>query len=235
MNPKKLIITLLILLLIAVLVFFNLPLEKRRAHDIRFGNKLIVNIENYQSRFGHLPRNWDWKTLEELGFKINRIGTEPDYIRINDNEYQLTFLDSFDGPYLLYNSTEKKWKKDFPKMPEKEETDLPLASGTTTNELSLLTDEVMEAAEDAILISIENMQKPEIERELNFPTDKYNVPFTLKEKKEFKIRSCTFIKDTDICVIGFLPVEEDIFGLKFMVEFDLKNKKALSVYMQADS
>lgn len=78
------------------------------------GNKLIENIDSYQSKFNELPKNDDWETLESLGFNIEMLGTQPSYECNQNGEYELVFLEGFDGPYLMWNSNEKKWKIDFP-------------------------------------------------------------------------------------------------------------------------
>ena len=207
--------------LVAVLIFFNLPLETRRSNDIELGNQLIANIENYQGRFGHLPRNDDWEVLEQLGFREDN----PFYNKINDVEYEILYLEGFDPPYFFYNSREKKWKEDFPSFAQTKEMEKGYP----------WTTDVIETAKDAILISIENMQKPEEEQDPNFPTNKYNIPFSLKEKKEFQLSSFTIKKDSDIYEMEFQPVGEYKSGSRFTVDFDIKKSKAICVYMKPDA
>lgn len=75
------------------------------------------NIETYRKLHKKLPDNDDYRTLEKLGFKMEYIGTKPDYIVDSvGSSYELTYLEGFDGPYLIWNSDEKKWSADFPKI-----------------------------------------------------------------------------------------------------------------------
>ena len=77
-------VTLLIIPVIAFLIFKNLPLEVTRKSDIEFGNKLISNIDKYKTQNNKLPESDDWKTLQNLDFKIEMLGTKPAYEKIND-------------------------------------------------------------------------------------------------------------------------------------------------------
>lgn len=114
---KKIVFTffsILIISIISLAIYWNLPFEITRKSDIKFGNELIKNIETYKIENNNLPKNGDWKTLEKLGFKIEILGTKPDYETNQNGEFEIVFLEGFDGPYLMWNSKEKKWKIDFP-------------------------------------------------------------------------------------------------------------------------
>lgn len=114
---KKLFYTIfstLLLIVILFLIYRNIPFKFTRSNDIRLGNKLIENINSYQSKFKKIPKNDDWKTLQDLGFKIEMMGTTPSYESNQNDEYELIFFEGFDGPYLIWNSKEKRWKIDFP-------------------------------------------------------------------------------------------------------------------------
>lgn len=117
--PKKLIFYLLgsiIFIVIGLIVYWNLPIEITRKSDITIGNTLIKNIEQYKLYHKKLPVENDWKTLTKLGFQINEVGTKPNYAIDSKGNYEITFLEGFDGPYLLWNSIDKKWKIDYPKV-----------------------------------------------------------------------------------------------------------------------
>jgi hypothetical protein len=103
----------------AVLIFYNLPFEIQRKSDIEFGNQLIESINRFRIEKNKLPEPDDWKTLEKIGFKITMLGTEPAYEKINENQFELIYLEGFDGPYLLYNSGRKRWTIDNPTIPER--------------------------------------------------------------------------------------------------------------------
>jgi len=104
----------LVLILISITVYWNLPIEIARKSDIDSGNTIIRNIENYQKTNHQLPSDGDWQTLEKLGFKVEDLGTTPMYAKDSSNTYELSYPDGFDGPYLIWNSKERKWTIDFP-------------------------------------------------------------------------------------------------------------------------
>ena len=103
-----------VIVIISVVVYWNLPFEITRKSDIKIGNKLIENINYHQNQNKTLPKNDDYKTLEKLGFTMEMLGTKPSYASNQNGEYELIFLEGFDGPYLMWNSKEKKWKIDYP-------------------------------------------------------------------------------------------------------------------------
>lgn len=103
----------------SIAVYWNLPLELLRKDDINFGNRLIENIKIYQRKYNKLPENNDWKTLEKLGFDMELLGTNPSYQTNKKGEFELVFLEGFDGPYLVWNSNIKRWKIDFPSLHNK--------------------------------------------------------------------------------------------------------------------
>lgn len=116
----KKILTILPIVLIGLgLIYFNLPFEITRKSDIEFGNKLVDKFEEFKKENGKLPAQNDWSTLDQLGFRMEMLGTDPSYEKINDYEYELVYLEGFDGPYLLYNSRLKDWKIDFPTIPDR--------------------------------------------------------------------------------------------------------------------
>ena len=81
--------------------------------QIDFGNQLIESISKYQKTNNILPETGDWNQLKKLGFEMHDVGTNPTYKKISDSEYELIYLEGFDGPYLMYNSESKKWSNGF--------------------------------------------------------------------------------------------------------------------------
>lgn len=79
------------------------------------GNQIIENIENYRKNSYKLPENNDWQTLEKLGLKKDE-AANPVYTSDKNGNYELVYFEGFDGPYLMWNSTEKKWTIDQPKI-----------------------------------------------------------------------------------------------------------------------
>ena len=110
-------IGLIVLTIGAFIVWWNLPVTINRRSDIAFGNSLIKKIEQYKRQHG-LPETTDWKTLKELGFIDKGDFFVPDYQKINDTIFELTYLEGFDGPYLLWNSKERHWNKAMPTIPD---------------------------------------------------------------------------------------------------------------------
>ena len=107
------ILTFFILIVSGYFIWWNLPLSINRSSDIKLGDHIIQNIESYQKQNG-LPENNDWETLKKFGFRDRIDFLQPEYSKLNENEFELIFLEGFDGPYLMWNSTEKKWKQGYP-------------------------------------------------------------------------------------------------------------------------
>lgn len=116
MKKAAIIISFLFLFIILFSIYWNLPIEITRKTDIEAGNKIIQNIENYQKNYGILPDNNDTKTLKNLGLKMEDSPIYLDYTKDNKGNFELTYLEGFDGPYLLWNSKERKWTIGYPKI-----------------------------------------------------------------------------------------------------------------------
>ena len=100
-------------------IWLKLPVKFNRIQDINKGNYLIEKIENFRIKNNKLPDENDWEVLKELGFKKKDLETaNQEYLKINDSIYELIFIEGFDGPYLLWNSDDKIWKKDNPSLPD---------------------------------------------------------------------------------------------------------------------
>lgn len=110
---KSMLISIAVFVLCAA-IYANLPVEVTRRADIGSGERLIANIEQYRQKHQRLPDNEDWKTLGQLGFRLEELGTRPDYAKIDDENFEIVYLEGFDGPYLLWNSKNKEWTVDFP-------------------------------------------------------------------------------------------------------------------------
>ncbi|WP_144283031.1 hypothetical protein [Chryseobacterium echinoideorum] len=109
------IISIIVLIIISITVYWNLPIEITRRSDIQKGNEIVQNIENYKASSGKLPEVNDWQTLEKLGLEKDE-ATKPIYQKDESENYELYYPDGFDGPYLIYISQEKKWSIDYPKI-----------------------------------------------------------------------------------------------------------------------
>jgi hypothetical protein len=113
---KKTILGILIFFVLIIMGFFiwcNLPLSINRRSDIKLGNQIIENIERYQNQNG-LPNNTDRETLQKFGFRDKIDCLQPEYRKLNENEFELVYLEGFDGPYLMWTSKERTWKIGYP-------------------------------------------------------------------------------------------------------------------------
>lgn len=113
---KKIVIGILIAIVVIIggfILWWNLPLTVKRRADIKLGEQIIKNIETYQKQNG-LPDNDDWETFRELGFRDKIFFFQPEYTKLDDNNFELVFVEGFDGPYLMWTSTERQWKKGYP-------------------------------------------------------------------------------------------------------------------------
>ncbi|MEJ5317480.1 MAG: hypothetical protein WHS63_10770 [Tenuifilum sp.] len=109
-------IIIITVLISATTIYLNLPFEITRKSDIRKGNELIERIEEYKEKEKKLPDDKDFETLEKLGFKTDLIATKPLYTKNDNGEYEIVYSEGFDGPFLIWNSNEKIWKMDYPKI-----------------------------------------------------------------------------------------------------------------------
>lgn len=59
-----------------------------------------------------LPENQDYALLEKLQFPNQHNYTQPEYKKINDKEFCLTYISGFDYPYLTWSSQNSTWRMD---------------------------------------------------------------------------------------------------------------------------
>lgn len=100
-----------------LLIWLNLPPTITRYSDIRLGNRIIARIEDYKKAHG-LPDRHDWETLKQFGFKVDGDVWTPQYEKIDSENYELVFVEGFDGPYLLWNSKQREWGMEMPTIPD---------------------------------------------------------------------------------------------------------------------
>ncbi len=107
-----------LLTIILYFIWLTLPVSINRYTDIKFGDSVIEKIEDYRKTNGRLPETGDWQTLKTLGFRYKVDFLVPEYQKLNDDNYELRYIEGFDGPYLLWNSKDKIWKEDMPTFPD---------------------------------------------------------------------------------------------------------------------
>lgn len=118
---KKILIislTIIVIIILSITIYWNLPIEITRRSDIELGNTIIHDIENYEKTNGKLPEKNDWQTLEKFGLQESNLD-KPLYNTDPKGNYELIYDDGLGGPYLIWNSNEKKWTIDFPKIESK--------------------------------------------------------------------------------------------------------------------
>jgi len=97
--------------LAAGLLWWSLPLAITRSTDIARGEELSHRLEDYYTQHKTMPTTDDWPVLRQLGFTERELESAyPQYRKINDVTYELIFVEGFDGPYLMWNSSEREWK-----------------------------------------------------------------------------------------------------------------------------
>ncbi|UOE37336.1 hypothetical protein [Chryseobacterium oryzae] len=120
MKKKALIIALstIAIIVLSFIVYWNLPIEITYHSEIKKGNTIVENIEDYKKNSYKLPENDDWQTLEQLGLEKDQ-ADKPIYQKYDTENYELYYPDQLGGPYLIYISKEKKWSIDYPKIATK--------------------------------------------------------------------------------------------------------------------
>ena len=93
------------------IILFNLPINIIYHSEINSGSQFAKNILNFKSANGKLPKNNDWAILEKLNPLKPYEVFYPEYLKIDSDNFQLTYTEGFDGPYLTYDTKTKKWEK----------------------------------------------------------------------------------------------------------------------------
>jgi len=87
-------------------IWWNLPVTINHHSEIKLGDKVIDNVDNYWKSNKKLPQWNDWEALRKLGIQFDNDVSKPEYKNLNDLVYELYFIEGFDRPYLMWNSTE---------------------------------------------------------------------------------------------------------------------------------
>jgi len=122
---KKIVLNILTIIILTIggyILWWNLPLTINRKTDIKLGEQIIKKIETYKSENG-LPDNNDWETLRKFGFRDKIDFLQPEYRKLDDSNFELIFIEGFDGPYLMWTSTERIWKEGYPTFDKPKENE----------------------------------------------------------------------------------------------------------------
>lgn len=74
--------------------------------------RIADRIEEFQKRYGHLPNPDHVEEMQALGFEL-QVGWHPDFVPLNETEYELWLYYGFDGPHMVYNSRTKTWREEY--------------------------------------------------------------------------------------------------------------------------
>lgn len=105
---KEMLIGLLILFFISM-TYLYMPMTWRRHKDIDLGNQIVTNIERFQQQNGRLPENNE-KELLQLGFRHNKLGWQPNYVKHDAKTYELRYQDGYAAPFLHWRSDQRTWE-----------------------------------------------------------------------------------------------------------------------------
>ena len=104
--------------LAAAVAWWLLPLSVTHYAEVRRGNALRQQLDGYFSQNHTLPEDGAWQQLKQIGFTSQELERAyPEYHKIDDAAYELLFVKGFDGPYLTWNSWERRWKKGYETLP----------------------------------------------------------------------------------------------------------------------
>lgn len=110
---KAIILFLFLLILIPLIVFFSLkmlPNSIQYHSEIKYGNQYVERLVQYKETHGNFPESTDYDILQELNPEPSKELFYPQYHKIDEQNFSLTYIIGFDGPYFTYNTLNKEWK-----------------------------------------------------------------------------------------------------------------------------
>jgi len=114
MKYVKGIVVFLFLLIVVPLIFYLglklLPNSVRYHEEIKYGNQYVERLLQYKQTQGNLPESTDYEILQELNPEPSKELFYPQYDKIDELNFSLTYIIGFDGPYFTYNTLDKEWK-----------------------------------------------------------------------------------------------------------------------------
>lgn len=117
-QMRKALLGILVVVVIAFVLWQNLPISIRYQAEIKRGEQLASSIGSYRYQHQTVPETDDWDTLKQVGFLASEEARAyPQYVKLDATNFELLFLQGFDEPYLMWNSLEKKWKVGYSTVP----------------------------------------------------------------------------------------------------------------------
>lgn len=74
--------------------------------------EIANHIERFKNQYGRLPDTENREEMLSLGFELH-VGWQPDFVVLNDSDYELWLYYGFDGPHLVYSSRTKTWREEY--------------------------------------------------------------------------------------------------------------------------
>ena len=116
-KKRNIFIILFLLFVMYIILIIFLPIQIKYFSEIKRGNKIIKELENYYYINKKYPEENDWRTIENIyrntflknNIEFNGMTIQPYYFRIH-NDYVLEYIMGFDPPYLYYYSKIKEWR-----------------------------------------------------------------------------------------------------------------------------
>jgi hypothetical protein len=76
---------------------------------LRDGAAIVANVERFRQEHGRLPDASNGGELSALGFELGAVAEYPLY-SVQGGGYEITYVEGFDGPYIVYSSSAKEWR-----------------------------------------------------------------------------------------------------------------------------
>ena len=76
---------------------------------LREGSAIVANVERFRREHGRLPDESNDGELAPLGFEPGGVAAYPLY-SVRRTEYEIRYVEGFDGPYVVYSSRLKEWR-----------------------------------------------------------------------------------------------------------------------------
>ncbi len=109
MKLLIIIASIVIIIIGSLMICSNLPISIFYYKEISNGDVFAKHIKQYQKENNKLPDQMDWETLQKLNPLKPYNEIYPDYKKIDDSSFMLSYIVGFDGPYLTYETKTKKW------------------------------------------------------------------------------------------------------------------------------
>lgn len=99
--------------IIIICAYMYLPMQWRRHKDIKLGDHIITQIEQYHTNHGKLPDPNDESLLKTFGFRKHKEhGWQPTYRLHNNEQFTIVYANGYVKPWLTWDSKQRVWYLD---------------------------------------------------------------------------------------------------------------------------